>query len=585
MASPSLQPTRPAGWVDLRRSADYPIILGDSLKNESGKTTDSLVNIRYNWQPKSGLGSRKSKLTKGGDKYDLRVRPADSDDEGGEFQYQGTPNSQSAGSSSKNSSKGLALIFDKSKSAFVLESISTSLDMNLKSGTGFPSKSARELPQLPNHNSDSPRSTNDSSQSMAKGKSPPPIEDEPGDSSNPFDYRHFIAEARDSLEKSTRQAGDRTPLSGISTPVPPGASRFVSTTPQFRATVSAPKSSTTAQQRRKKEEASSARAALGHARTTSSTTAKASATAKRNPGSKVALSKETVSDSDSEADSETIAVSRLPAPKASRLAGGVGNAQRSKAPVAKGHTRNVSANIGSSPHIIINDDDGGLEIDMGSPEPEERNRRNRVDPEMFRSHTGTPVGGHSSNFGGSSGAGGANRFSQRPGDGSRFRDNATGNSDGRDKPNNDGTAREKARRDRDVSMKDIEAESSPSDEDGDVEEFELGSPQEKRPSSSSMMNSSRIANNNVNDTNNDDGDFDDDDDDDVPAPTPPAPRTDRMQIDDDEEDDEDLLAAELEAALDEEDEAASASAGIGLGIGMHHHHHQQSDESEVSEEE
>lgn len=577
MASPSLQPTRPTGWVDLRRSADYPIILGDSLKNESGKATDSLVNIRYNWQPKSGLGSRKSKLTKAGDKYDLRVRPADSEDEGGEFQYQGTPNSQSAGSNSKNSTKGLALIFDKSKSAFVLESISTSLDMNLKSGTGFPSKSARELPQLPTHNGDSPRSTNDNSQSVAKGKSPPPIEDEPGDSSNPFDYRHFIAEARDSLEKSTRQAGDRTPLSGISTPVPPGASRFVSTTPQFRATVSAPKSSTTAQQRRKKEEASSSRAALGHTRTTSSTTAKASASAKRNPTSKVALSKETVSDSDSEADSETIAVSRLPAPKASRPAGGVGNAQRSKAPVGKGHNRNVSANIGSSPHIIINDDDGGLEIDMGSPEPEERNRRNRVDPEMFRSHTGTPIGGHSSNFGG--GAGGASRSSQRPGDGSRFKDNTAGNSstnNRRDKPNDNTT--EKTRRDRDVSMKDIEAEPSPSEEDGDVEEFELGSPQEKRPSSSSMMHSSRIA-----DNNNDNDDFDDDDDD-VPAPTPPAPRTDRMQIDDDEEDDEDLLAAELEAALDEEDEAASASAGIGLGIGMHHHH-QQSDESEVSEEE
>ncbi|KAK5064809.1 hypothetical protein LTR84_000643 [Exophiala bonariae] len=573
MASPSLQPTRPAGWVDLRRPADYPIILGDSLKSESGKATSSFVNIRYNWQPKSGLGSRKSKLTKAGDKYDIRVRPTDSDDEGGDFQYQGTTNSQAAGGNSKNATKSLALIFDKSKSAFVLESISTSLDMNLKSSTGFSSKSARELPQLPTNNGDSPRSSNDHTQPPGKSKLSPPIEDEPGDSSNPFDYRHFIAEARDSLEKSTqqqqqRQAGDRTPLSGISTPVPPGASRFVSTTPQFRATASSSKISSAAQQRKKKEDATSSRGGLGHSRTTSSTTAKAAAAAasvKRNPTSKASLSKETISDSDSDADSETIAVSRLPAPKASRPAA-VSNAQRPKPPIAKGHTRNVSANIGSSPHIIINDDDGDLEIDMGSPEPEERNRRNhRVDPEMFRSHTNTPLGGHSSNFGNT------NRPSQqRPGDGSHLKDGTVGNTSSNSNSNNS------ARRDRDISMKDIEAEASPSDEDGDVEEFELGSPQEKRPSSSTLLNSSRIE--------HDRDEDEDDDNDNAPAPTPPAPRTDRMQVDDDDEDDEDLLAAALEAALDEEDEVASASAGIGLGIGMSHHQ-QLSDESEVSEEE
>jgi hypothetical protein len=561
MASPALQPTRPAGWVDLRRPADYPIILGASLKGDSNKTKDSFVNIRYNWQPKSGLASRKSRLTKAGDKYDLRVRPADSDDdEGGEFQYSGTLNSQSAGNGSDQSTKSLALIFDKSKSAFVLESISTSLDLNLKSGTGYPPKSARELPQLPNNNGTSQQSSNDNTQSAGKSKASPPIEDEQGDSSNPFDYRHFIAEARESLEKSTRQAGDRTPLSGISTPVPPGASRFVSTTPQLRATGSAPKKSSTPQQRKKKEEASTSRGGIGHSRTTSSTNAKNSASAKRNPVSKP-LSKATVSDSDSEADSETIAVSRIPAPKASRPAA-ANNAQRSNPPVAKGHTRNVSANIGSSPHIIINDDDGDLEIDMGSPEPEERNRRNRVDPEMFRSHTGTPIGGHSSNFGGP-----GSRPLSRLGDESRFKDGLAGN-----RRENTANSGRDARRDRDVSMKDIEAESSPSDEDGDVEEFELGSPQEKRPSSS-LLNSSRIEKD----------DDDDDDDNGALAPTPPAPRTDRMQVDDEDEDDEDLLAAELEAALDEEDEAASA--GIGLGIGMHHHHHQQSDESEVSEEE
>jgi len=555
MASPALQPTRPAGWIDPRRPADYPIILGTSLKAESSNTKDSLVNIRYNWQPKFGLASRKSKLTKTGDKYELRVRPADSDDdEGGEFQYSGALNNQPSDGGSDQYTKSLALIFDKSKSAFVLEAISTSLDMNLKSGTGYPAKSARELPQLPENNSNTQQLANDNTQSTGKSKPSPSIEDEQGDSSNPFDYRHFIAEARESLEKSTQQTGNRTPISGISTPVPPGASRFVSTTPQFRATGAVPKASSTPQQRKKKEEASSSRGGPGHSRSTSSTTAKNAASAKRGTASKP-LSKATISDSDSEADSETIAVSRNPAPKVSRPAV-VNNAPRSKPPGAKGHTRNVSANIGSSPHIIINDDDGDLEIDMGSPEPEDRNRRSRVDPEMFRSHTGTPIGGYSSNFG----MGGSRPLS-RLGDESRFKDGLPGH---RNNNSNGG-----GRRERDVSMKDIEAESSPSDEDGDVEEFELGSPQEKRPASSLLKPSSV--------------EKDDDDDDDALAPTPPAPRTDRMQVDEDEDDDEDLLAAELEAALEEEDEAASAA--IGLGIGMHHHHQQQSDESEVSEEE
>ncbi|EXJ82807.1 hypothetical protein A1O3_06622 [Capronia epimyces CBS 606.96] len=541
MASPGLHPMRPSGWVDPRRPADYPIVLGSSLKpHGDGRSRESLVNIRYNWQPKSGFGPRESKLTKSGDKYHLLI-PARGPEDDDDYQYTGAVH-MSKSEKSEDQPSSLALAFDKSKSCFVLEAISTSLDMNLKNGAGHSFKDARNLPQLPTRH---PQST-DSAPTMGDGSRSPAAEDEAPDASNPYDYRHFLAEARESLEKSALQPGNRTPLSGISTPVPAG-SRFPATTPQFKPT---PNTSKPTAQRKKKTEHST----RNPSRTTTPLMAPKS-TAKRDalkPSSQP-LSKARITDSD-EDDDETVESSR-PSTKLSSTANKQDSSnRRPNHPPGRGHTRNISANIGSSPHIIINDDDGGLEIDMGSPPPEDRPmRRGRVDPEMFRSHTGTPIGGITSND------------RRRPLSLSRP------------------AAGEHGRReDKDVTMKDIDASSSgPSDEDGDVEVFELGSPREKRLSLPHSGDVSRLD--------------DEDDNDEAPSqdqrqdlrrqqhyeepPTPPAPTSGTAHDDDD--DDEDLLAAALEAALEEEEEQAAPAHGIGLGIGMG----TQDDESEVSEEE
>ncbi|OQV05300.1 hypothetical protein CLAIMM_10066 [Cladophialophora immunda] len=540
MASPAIQPSKPSGLVDPRQSGDYPIILGDSLKADA-KAQDLFLNIRYNWQPKSGFDARESRLKKADDRYHLDVSSGDS----AEYQYVGRSHSEPSGASGDRS-RSLALVFDRTKSAFVLEAISASLDMNLKAAPGMSPKDARELPQLPGH---PPSSTKPPA---ANGNPVPSSDDETPDPDNPYDFRHFLAEARETLEKSTTVPGNRTPapgsrtpLSGTSTPVPPG-NRFLPTTPQSRPT-SVPAASKATQQRKKKAEDLS----RGPSRAPATKVSTKRDVAK----STQPLSKARISDSDE--DDESVDATRAAPSKPAGAA-----MSRPKQPKAgKGHTRNVSDNIGSSPHIIINDDDGDLEIDMGSPPPDNgRFRRGRVDPEMFRSHTATPIGGLSSNIGRSS----SRPVSKLPGE----------------EPARGGPSRDRDR-DQDVTMKDIEAASSP-DEDEDVEEFELGSPREKSLSVPTRGDVSREQD----DESEDDGGgsqgrgrrppHQQQPQIDQAPPTPPEP------IPSHDDDDEDDLEAALEAALEEEDE--NENRGIGLGIGMSSANIPD-DESEVSEEE
>ncbi|OAP59436.1 hypothetical protein AYL99_06734 [Fonsecaea erecta] len=552
MASPAIHPSKPpSSLVDPRQSGDYPIILGDSLKADA-KAQDLFLNIRYNWQPKSGFDTRQSRLTKAGERFLLDV--SDGGDSAGEYQYVGKSLAGPSGEgASEDQPRSLALVFDPSKSAFVLEAISASLDMNLKAAPGMSSKEARELPQLPGH---AKSSTKQPSAANGHTGPAPSSDDETPDPANPYDFRHFLSEARESLEKSTAAVpgnrtpvpGSRTPMSGTFTPAPAG-NRFLPTTPQARPT-SVPATSSKASQQRKKKTEDPPRGPARAPATKAST--------KRDvPKSTKPLSKARVSDSDDDDDGAD--APRAPAPKPPSTA-----KTRPNPPKAgKGHTRNVSDNIGSSPHIIINDDDGDLEIDMGSPPPDNgRFRRGRVDPEMFRSHTATPIGGLSSNGG---------RSSSRPLSKPPVEESAGGRP-GRERD-----------RDRDVTMKDIEAASS-LDEDEDVEEFELGSPREKSLAVPNRGDVS-MAQDDESDSSGDRGrggrrphqqQQSQQPQIDQAPPTPPEP------IASHDDDDEDLLEAALEAALEEEDE--NEDRGIGLGIGMAGGN-MQDDESEVSEEE
>lgn len=360
-ASPALHTTRPAGCFDLRKPGDYPIVLGKSLQGSD--TTDQFLSLRYNWQPKYGFSSGSTSLFQTTDGYRLTVNGTNEHHEP-LFKYSGHNRPIPSDKSEKPSA--LALVYDKADSVFKLELISKSVDLDLDS-TSSQTIDVRRHPKLPGSivkkggdqlNGDN-RSSND---------------DDTPDPTNPFDFRNFLEEAKENAEKSSHAMGSKTPIPGSRTPISgfaspiPGATRFKASTPQFHAT------SSPAPKRRKTDEQKASRLA--------SPLRQRPAQKKRKAleESRQPLSKDRISDSDDEL-SDTIVVKSTSTPNQSR---------------PTGHNRNISGGFGRSPHIVVND--GDLEIDMGSPPQQARGRpRDRINPDAFRSHTGTPVMGTSSN--------------------------------------------------------------------------------------------------------------------------------------------------------------------------------------------
>ncbi|ETN36682.1 uncharacterized protein HMPREF1541_08960 [Cyphellophora europaea CBS 101466] len=435
-ASPAVTAARPSGLVDFRKHAEYPIVLGDSLKDDA--SAERLIDLRFNWQPKAGLEDYDSQFSMGKDGYSLQVTdPVTSDSA---FRYSGHDRNNGDDMSS------FVLIFDRKRSAFVLENVAHSIDLNLESAASQSKDDIRRRPRLPDG---PPR------QSSSGGKKA--VDDDEPDPSNPFDFRNFLDEAKVTAEKTAGSRsplpGSRTPLSGFASPAA-GPSRFTPTT-----TPALPQKEARPVQRKPKAEPP----------------ARKPKTAQK-PAKQVPLSSERISDSDDEL-SDSVAVSKESKPAA------VAN---------KGHTRNTSASHGQSPHIVVND--GDLEIDMGSPPTQLRHRKRQIDAEAFRSHTGTPVIGNS--------------------------------------------PRQQTHAAPDIEMKDVNGQ----DEDGDVEELNLDSPQ-------ALATAVTIQEH---------------------APTPPNQAA--------SEDDE---VAELEDLLGgDDDEHDTSGQGVGLGITR-----PADDDSEESEEE
>ena len=359
-ASPALHATRPVGSIDLRKPGDYRIVLGKSL--QGSETHDQLLSLRYNWQPKYGFGSGSTSLSSTNDGYNLTVNNTNGTQEP-LFKYSG--HSRPAPSDRSEKARTLALIYDKAESVFKLEVISKSVDLNLES-TSSQTIDVRRHPRLP-------RSAPKKGGDQANGETRTSNDDDTPDPTNPFDFRNFLEEAKENAEKPTQAAGGRTPIPGGRTPMSgfaspvPGATRFKASTPQFHAT------SSPAPKRRKTDEQKASRLASPLRQKPAQKKRKAVEETRQ------AQSKDRISDSDDEL-SDTIVVKPTLTPKQSRQ---------------PGHNRNISGGFGRSPHIVVND--GDLEIDMGSPPQQTRGRpRDRINPDAFRSHTGTPVMGTSS---------------------------------------------------------------------------------------------------------------------------------------------------------------------------------------------
>lgn len=348
-----------SGPVNVHEPGDYPIILGDSLK-DTNRSQSKYTQVRYNWEPKNGFHRQEGSLKQ--NEGDLRLTYQDKDDSSPIYTYNGFV-SQSINSKEDSSVSRLVLVFDESRSAFVLERITTSIDMNVTSAPNQTKDDIRRHRQL--RRTTSEEDVNGSS----RGKDAHNKDDDVADPDNPYDFRHFLAEAKENAEKGT-QAGNRTPIPGGGTPISRVASpslaagKFASTS-TFRPTpTSAP-----IQKRRPAEN--------GFKPSTSST-AKKPIPPKRKDATTVKqpLSKERVSDSDDET-SDTATVDR---------------------PAQKGHTRNAAStsSYAQSPKIVVEDADDAddiddeLEVEMDVPPPT-RKSRGGIDPKVFGSRPMTPI--------------------------------------------------------------------------------------------------------------------------------------------------------------------------------------------------
>lgn len=370
--------------VDIHQPGDYPIILGDSLKDDAPPSS-AHISLRYNWIPRSGLTGNHGKVKATQDGLSLAYNR-----DGETLKYTGWLSEQSQADQTPQ----LALFYDASKSAFVVEKLAAVLDFNLHAGTNITPDHINRHSQIPNPGS--------SSADSAKASHPDEHNDDAQpDDSNPFDYRHFLAEAKENAEKNNL-AGSRTPLAGGFTPMsglssPMGASHFLQpTTPQFGPieiidATHIEDGPDWGDRRHHFKSANKAKAARKTKSNVSRTNAKTSPTTTRKTQSQIMpLSSERVqdsSDSDSDADSDVQPASLAP-PSVS-----VASKQTKKT----NPTKKKIPPPTRSPAIVIDknsdsdSDSGGLEIESGSPPPTLRKQGYKIDADAFRSQTGTPA--------------------------------------------------------------------------------------------------------------------------------------------------------------------------------------------------
>jgi len=340
--------------VDVHKPGDFPIILGDSLK-EDVETSSAHLGIKYNWTPKNDFEDCNGKLNRSTNGYDLSYEQGDAHHEYvGRLSEESDQNSQ------------LALFYDPSKSAFVLERLAASFDFNLKSSSDLSTDQIRRHARIEG-------SKNNLESNVDHGERNELLDDpdeEAPDASNPFDYRHYLAEAKENADKASHNTlGGRTPMSGLSSPMPGATNHLRATTPQFAPTEIRPsKRKVEDPPQSRRNAATSAKPKTTRKAQSSTFKPKTSAPSKQSKP----LSSEVVIDSDDSSDPSA------PSPALDQ--------RPSKSKTTKSQANNP---FSSPPIATIND---SLEIEEGSPPPNPSSkRRAKIDPNLFRSHTNTPT--------------------------------------------------------------------------------------------------------------------------------------------------------------------------------------------------
>ncbi|CRG92492.1 hypothetical protein PISL3812_09553 [Talaromyces islandicus] len=200
-AAPTIDPTKPG---------EYPILLGDKL---AGKDVDlsSFVNITYNHKSKSATANQRTKVTRSNvsqDLYHLTItdKAGNAEQKALEYKYKGSvdPSLPVQGSDTRN----LVLVFDPNRKAFILESVGTSLNFNLRSAPGKTREVIEQYEQLHTLDDGLDHASRDESDDENPGNA---------DQDNPFDFRHFLpkTDAENDAAKAT--------ASTTTTPDPHGA--------------------------------------------------------------------------------------------------------------------------------------------------------------------------------------------------------------------------------------------------------------------------------------------------------------------------------------------------------------------------
>ena len=195
--------------VDIHQAGEHQIILGDSLKDEANGN-NALLDIKYNWLPKPGFEKKTGIISENNGRVDLKL--GSKDDEYSYSGWQSDPSDQPQ----------LVLIYDSERSVYVLEKLTASLNVNIKSASKVPADQIKRYAPLKR-----PNSTGQDNADASDGDLFDDQQDSSPDPSHPFDYRNFTSEAKQQAEKqaqgagiSTPLAGSRTPMSGLSSPMP-----------------------------------------------------------------------------------------------------------------------------------------------------------------------------------------------------------------------------------------------------------------------------------------------------------------------------------------------------------------------------
>ncbi|KAJ5888120.1 hypothetical protein N7495_008161 [Penicillium taxi] len=192
--------TAPA-LVDPTKQAEYPIVLGERLaKADSSR----LVNVNYNYKTKSATSRQRSIITRSSpshDLYNLSVTDkAPNADHTLAYSYEGCEDPASEGN--------YILVFDPDRKVFVLDTVSTKYNFNLRSAPGKTEKQVIEQYEQLSLGTHEYEHTSGEDRNAVSGAS----EDEgTADDNNPYDFRHFLRK---------EGAEDVKPASGHSTPEP-----------------------------------------------------------------------------------------------------------------------------------------------------------------------------------------------------------------------------------------------------------------------------------------------------------------------------------------------------------------------------